>query len=163
MRPWLSKRVQHWKQDEICIQRQSATAKRSQSGADLFTRITCNHSGNFFSSTCSGCTGRGPSHANMGIPAFNLRNEYWKFWKVGICFLYTSLFGSSAQQFRGREWVPRVVTFSWALPASNMLGRWSIDGVFTMRRVPREHQAGILVASSRIHRILRWFSPGYVW
>ncbi|CAL1148165.1 unnamed protein product [Cladocopium goreaui] len=37
---------------------------------------------NFFSSTCSGCTGR----------------------------------------------------------ASNMLGRWSIDGVFTMRRIPREHQ-----------------------
>ena len=26
-------------------------------------------------------------------------------------------------------------------PASNMLGRWSIDGVFTMRRVPGEHQA----------------------
>ena len=28
-----------------------------------------------------------------------------------------------------------------SLLASNMLGRWSVDGIFTMRRVPREHQA----------------------
>jgi hypothetical protein len=78
MRPWLSKSVQHWKQDEGFYWKAECYAKRFQSRADLFTRMICNHSRNFFSSTCSGCTGRGASHANMRIPVFNLGNEYIK-------------------------------------------------------------------------------------
>ena len=140
MRPWLSKSVQHWKQDEGFYWKAECYAKRFQSRADLFTRMICNHSRNFFSSPVQVAQAEVLLTRIWGFQSLTWETNILKVWH--LFFLYKSFWKQcSTIQGRGMRTKGCDLFLSFALlPASNMLGRWSIDGVFTMRRIPREHQ-----------------------
>ena len=125
---------------KLFIERQSATQRDSSLGPIFSHGWSVTTPGTSFHQPVQVAQAEVLLTRIWGFQSLTWETNILKVWH--LFFLYKSFWKQcSTIQGRGMRTKGCDLFLSFALlPASNMLGRWSIDGVFTMRRIPREHQ-----------------------